>query len=80
MLGSLFNKQQHNSHSNFIKKKLQQRFFLEKFANFFKKAPFTEHLRWLLLTETLLVKCLSLISVFSSRIALFYCFRLSLFN
>ena len=33
----------------FIKKRLQHRCFAMKFANFFRKPFFTEHLRWLLL-------------------------------
>ena len=35
---------------NFIKKRLQYRFFSVKFAKFLKTPCFTEHLQWLLLT------------------------------
>ena len=34
---------------NFIKSKLEHRFFPMKFANFLRTPFFTEHLRWLLL-------------------------------
>ena len=35
---------------NFMKKKIQHRFFLVKFAKFLRTPCFTEHLQWLLLT------------------------------
>ena len=34
---------------NFIKKRLQHRYFPVKYVNFFRTAFFTEHLRWLLI-------------------------------
>ena len=48
MLESLFNKVVRLNASNFIKKRLQHKFFCE-FRTFLKTPFFTEHLRWLLL-------------------------------
>ena len=50
-VGISFNKlyQKLNLIINFIKKKLQHRYFLAKFAKFLRSTFFTENLRWLLL-------------------------------
>ena len=50
VLESLFNKVTGRQHCNFIKKRLQPRWFLVNIAKFLRTAFFIEHLRWLLLT------------------------------
>ena len=43
---------------NFIKKRLQQRYFPLKFAKFLKAPFFTEHLQWLILDIVILLNIL----------------------
>ena len=49
VLESLFNKYAGLKACNFIKKRLQHRFFPVKFAKILRTPFFTEHVRWLLL-------------------------------
>ena len=49
VLESLFNKYAGLKACNFIKKRLQHRFFPVKFAKFLRTPFLTEHVRWLLL-------------------------------
>ena len=51
VLESLFNKVAGIQASNFIKKRLQHKFFPVKIAKFLKTASFIKHLRWLLLKK-----------------------------
>ena len=45
-----FNKIAGSQNCNFIKRRLQHRYFPVKFAKFLRTPSFTEHLQWLLLT------------------------------